>query len=154
MLTLCVDTREPQKIFRELRVQNAQYNFGFKVVRKKLDIGDFAVLTKNNKMLNFVVERKEKDDFVSSIMDGRLFRQILDAYSLGIYLTVIIEGDIYDVYSKFHDHSKIGALASIIRKYKVNVFFVPDQKLFAYAILQMMKQSTSTIDFSSCVGEI
>ena len=62
-LTLLVDVSEPRDIIAELSYA------GIPVEVVKLDVGDYVVG-------HFLIERKESKDFLNSIYDSRLFRQL------------------------------------------------------------------------------
>jgi len=73
--------------YREREVAELIKNLGALVVEKPLDVGDFATSKET------VIERKTHSDFVSSIIDGRLFEQaenMKDNYENAI---LIIEGN-------------------------------------------------------------
>lgn len=55
--------------YRERKVAELLRKLGLKVNEVRLDLGDYVCSSR------VVVERKEKSDFVSSIIDGRIFRQ-------------------------------------------------------------------------------
>src|SRR5271157_1104051 len=63
-----MDDREPDDIKTWLE------NEGVRVEQKRLDIGDYVVAS------NVIVERKSSTDLTSSIMDNRLFDQVLRLY--------------------------------------------------------------------------
>lgn len=62
-MTLLVDISEPKDIIAELNYA------GIPVEVVKLDVGDYVVG-------HFLIERKESKDFLNSIYDSRLFRQL------------------------------------------------------------------------------
>ncbi len=78
-----------------------------KLRTKRLHIGDYVVSKR------IVVERKVSEDFLQSIVDGRLFRQIngMKKYEKPM---LIIEGDhIFDNDRNIHPNAIRGAIASI-----------------------------------------
>ena len=89
---------------------------GVDVEPRQLDVGDYILSSRIG------VERKNVDDYLSSLIDGKLFKQIQqlrDAYSRPI---LILEGD--DLLTKRNiSHNAIfGSLAAISVDYGVTVF--------------------------------
>ncbi|MBO8180041.1 MAG: DNA repair protein [Archaeoglobus sp.] len=104
-----VDFREPERIVQKLK------SFGLDVYVKHLELGDYLV---KHSLYEVLVERKDANDFISSIVDGRLFRQchFLSArYPLSILAVV---GDLDEALEN-RDISRsavIGAMVSIAIK--------------------------------------
>lgn len=87
---------------------------------RQLDIGDF-VLSRD-----VVVERKTVSDFLASIIDGRLFPQLVSLSSYKSPL-IILEGNTEELFSRaIHEHAIIGALTTIATKYRIPVFVTKD----------------------------
>ena len=61
---------------------------------------------------------------------------------------VIVEGDVYNAYSKLNDNSKIGAFGSLVTKYGVSVIHSKNKDYTAFLILSILKHANMTIDFS------
>lgn len=99
-----VDSREPKRIVEMLR------KLGVHAEVKTLDIGDYLVKHQNYEI---PVERKEMNDFLNSIVDGRLFRQchLLSAKYPLSFLAVI--GDI-DYALEVRNFSRNAVIAAII----------------------------------------
>jgi len=72
-----------------------------------LDIGDYLI---NNEIS---IERKTALDFVSSIIDGRLFRQVSGIKRKSQRPLVLIEGNPFRISSKISSESIRGALLSV-----------------------------------------
>jgi DNA excision repair protein ERCC-4 len=88
ILSVIVDSREPDW-FKEGLFTDVP------VIVQTLDAGDYWVATDDDKIL--VIERKSPDDFVESIIDGRLFSQAAKLQSLlanGYWVYIIITGQI------------------------------------------------------------
>lgn len=104
-----VDFREPERIVQKLK------SFGLDVYVKHLELGDYLV---KHSLYEVLAERKDANDFISSIVDGRLFRQchFLSArYPLSILAVV---GDLDEALEN-RDISRsavIGAMVSIAIK--------------------------------------
>lgn len=99
-----VDSREPKRIVEILR------KLGVHAEVKTLDTGDYLVKHQNYEI---PVERKEMNDFLNSIVDGRLFRQchLLSAKYPLSFLAII--GDMDDAL-EIRDFSRNAVIAAII----------------------------------------
>jgi Fanconi anemia group M protein len=88
-----------------------------KVIMKQLETGDY-VLSKD-----VCVERKTIEDFVSSMIDGRLFNQLMDLRENYPKPLIILEGNIEELFvlRNIHRNSIIGALTSIALDYQVPI---------------------------------
>jgi Fanconi anemia group M protein len=109
------------------------------IVRSEtLQIGDFVLSDK------VVVERKEVDDFASSIIDGRLFEQagrLKDAYSNPI---IIVEGESLTGSGRVRPEAMMGAYASILIDYGIPIVWTQKpsetaQLMFALARRQQVQ---------------
>lgn len=110
-----VDSRETISIIENLR------NLGARVEVKSLDFGDFILSD------DVVVERKTVEDFVRSVIDGRLFKQTIamkDAYRRPI---MILQGDLKDAIG-IGESAFFGALASIISDFQVPIIISHDEE--------------------------
>ncbi|MCP8316192.1 MAG: DEAD/DEAH box helicase [archaeon] len=102
------DNRETINIIENLR------NLGARVEVKSLDVGDFILSD------DVAVERKTVEDFIRSVIDGRLFKQIIamkDAYRRPI---MILQGELKDAIG-IGESAFFGALASIISDFQVPI---------------------------------
>jgi len=84
---------------------------------KSLDIGDYVLSDR------IVVERKTIEDFITSIMDGRLFNQLIKLKSAYEFPLLIIEGDFSHASSAISFESFIGAIVSTIIDYKTPIIW-------------------------------
>ncbi len=105
------DREEPSGIVKLLE------NCGHNVTIKRLLIGDYMIDGK------IVVERKTADDFVASIIHGRLFKQVSALKRLTLRIIMIIEGDPYRIKPGVHQDAVRGALLSIAVVWQVPVVF-------------------------------
>jgi len=104
MSKLIVDSREPLGfIFPFLDEENIEYSC------EELNSGDFILSVEKG----IAVERKEVNDFVSSIMDRRLFNQVAKMKVDYDNPIIIIEGDIHSVRSAIDMNAIRGALSWI-----------------------------------------
>ena len=103
---VCVD-------YREEKIANLLEKMGCKIVRMNLPIGDFVV--------NDVgIERKSFEDFISSIIDGRIFEQANSLSSAFKKPIIIVEG--FGVVERIHENSFYATLAYIVSKSNVTIF--------------------------------
>ncbi len=118
-------------------------SMGCEVKRIQLEIGDYVISN------TVAIERKSVQDFLASIMDGRLFSQLVflaDSYEKPL---VIIEGRPHELFalSKMHKNALLGALSSIALDYRVPLLFSENEREtaeFIYVItkrLQLGKKS-------------
>jgi Fanconi anemia group M protein len=115
LVKIIVDHRE----YRSSVVKNLSTK-GTDVEPQQLDIGDYVLSSRIG------VERKNVDDYLDSLLSGKLFKQVVqlrNAYSRPI---LIIEGN--DLYTKRNiNHNAIfGSLASISVDYGVSILTTKD----------------------------
>jgi len=104
-----VDAREPDRIAEKLK------RLGVYVERRNLDVGDYLI---KHGSYEIVVERKDVNDFLSSIVDARLFRQchaLSARYPLSFLMIV---GDLRAALNarNFSRQAAVGAIVSIAVK--------------------------------------
>jgi Fanconi anemia group M protein len=139
-LKIFADTREKgSKIIEMLSDE------GFLIELKRLDIGDY-ILSKN-----VAVEFKTKQDFVDSLIDGRLLEQIKQLKKAYPKPLIIIEGE-QDIYSmrNIHPNAVRGLLATVAVSYSIPILFTKDNKdtVNLLAIIAKREQDTGEKDFS------
>jgi Fanconi anemia group M protein len=110
---------------------------GHEVSRKRLPFGDYLIDGK------LVVERKTANDFVISIIDGRLFRQIHNLKRLRLRVVLIIEGDPYRTGHAIDLNAVRGALISISVVWQVPVIFSSSTEDFTEQLQVMASQMES-----------
>lgn len=116
MLDIVIDHRESRSPVYQALMKYP----GVQVTVRELSCGDYLPHA------SFAVERKEANDFVLSIMDRRLFSQVLrlkDEYAQVLFL---IEGDPYKTRSKITPEAIRGALSYLIAIEGVSVISVRD----------------------------
>ncbi|MBU0662416.1 DEAD/DEAH box helicase [Candidatus Micrarchaeota archaeon] len=86
---------------------------------KQLDVGDYILSD------DIVVERKTVEDFLQSMIDGRLFQQIIRMNSNYKSPFIILEGNVNELYTlrNIHKNAIIGALTSIAVNYRIPILF-------------------------------
>lgn len=128
------DTREQtSEVIGIIRAHGAVVNV------KNLEVGDFICSDR------VVIERKTTDDFIQSVIDGRLFEQ-LSAMSKNFECPVlIVEGD--DIFEsmerngrRIHPNAIRGVLASIVCDYKVPMVWTQNQAETAAQIFWIAKR--------------
>lgn len=102
MMEIQIDHREKVSGLPELLQGN-----GCTVTVTRLKTGDYLI---NNEI---TVERKTAQDFVASIVDGRLFKQISGIKRKSQRPLVIIEGNPFTIVSKLSSESIRGAILSV-----------------------------------------
>ncbi|MFX0210734.1 MAG: ERCC4 domain-containing protein [Candidatus Hodarchaeota archaeon] len=110
-LQVIVDTREAASIVpRALKRMNIQ------LLPNALPIGDYIVSDR------VCIERKTVQDFVASIVDGRLFEsQLIELNSAFERPIIIIEGQFEQLGSSMNPQAIRGALSSIILDFKIPI---------------------------------
>lgn len=109
-------------IFVDHREQNSTvtkdlFNKECKIIMKQLTVGDYILSQ------DVVVERKTIEDFLTSIIDGRLFNQLIDLRTNYQKPLLILEGNINDIFTlrNIHKNAIMGALTSIALDYQVPI---------------------------------
>ncbi len=122
-----VDTRELAQFVERLRARGA------KVEVKQLEIGDFVASSE------VVIERKTTDDFVKSIFDGRLFKQLAamaDKYARPV---LIVQGDFRKIIG-IGESAFYGALASVISDFKTPVLLASSEREVAEVVYHIARR--------------
>jgi Fanconi anemia group M protein len=115
-ITVIVDQRE----YRSNVVRNLALK-GVTIEPKQLDVGDYILSSRIG------VERKNTEDFLSSLIDGKLFSQIQrlrDSFSRPI---LIIEGENLFTYRNVNHNAIYGSLASISVDYGIPIMTTKDE---------------------------
>ena len=117
------DDKPRVKIFADMRERNSGiFNELIKrdmnVQLEQLKVGDFLITE------DIAIERKEKNDFVSSLIDGRLFGQIKELKENFDKPLIIVEGteDIYSI-RDVSPNAIRGAMTSLLLDYGVPIYF-------------------------------
>jgi len=121
------DTREIPELVEKLRQR------GSRVEVKQLDFGDFVLSEE------IVIERKTLDDFVKSIYDGRLFKQLVNMSEKYSRPILVIQGEKKHL-SGIGETAFYGALASVLADFKVPVFFATNEKEVAEIIFHIARR--------------
>jgi len=106
--------------------------FGAVVSFKRMDVGDYLISD------NVCIERKSSSDFVSSIIDGRIFNQAEEMKRNFKKAIIIVEGDNNE--GRITENAYKGAIASLIINYDVVVINVESEKETARMIYFLAKK--------------
>ncbi len=130
-LLVYVDSRE-----RNSGVIKALSEMGAITKIKQLEVGDFVITD------DIVFERKTIEDFLESILDGRLFNQLNKMASNYSSPLILVEGNQQELFSlrNIHRNAIIGTLTSIALNYRVPVIFTKDAKETAEFIFVTAKR--------------
>ena len=107
---------------------------GFRVEFAQLQVGDYVLSHRT------AIERKSLGDFVSSIYDGRIFKQVSELSSKFPRPILLVEGNVADD-EKVAENPTIfyGVLASLITAYGVFTIFTDNYLNSALAIKLLME---------------
>jgi DNA excision repair protein ERCC-4 len=125
-----VDVREePTGVVGLLRGEDVE------PVLEKLEVADYILSEE------IAIERKNVEDFVNSIFDGRLFNQVKDLRSSFSRPLLIVEGDPRRVSRRVRNlRIYFGALSSLILDYGVNIVQTMDISETAILIASLAKR--------------
>ncbi|MCR4335442.1 MAG: DEAD/DEAH box helicase [archaeon] len=103
---------------------------------KQLEVGDFILSDK------VVVERKTIEDFLSSLIDGRLFNQLTMMSSNYDSPLIILEGNHDELYTtrNIHENAIKAALASIALNYRIPILYTHDVEETAKLVYLIAKR--------------
>ena len=111
-INIIADYREiPSKIPEMLR------EFGAKVELSNLKTGDYII---NDEI---IIERKSREDFILSIIQGRLFSQCSRMKKSTHYQILLIEGNPYNTNHKIDRQAIKGALLSVTLSWQIPVIY-------------------------------
>ncbi len=88
-----------------------------KVTVKQLPLADYIISDR------VAVERKSAEDFIQSIIDGRLFDQVKRLSEHYARPILIVEGDLFSVPRGVHPNAIRGALISLVTDFGISVLF-------------------------------
>lgn len=123
---IMVDGREPDTVCDSLEALGADIEI------RQLEIGDYILSDR------LVVERKTRADFEASVVDGRLFAQVLDLCAALPRVVVIVEGDAPDE-NRLSRGALLGAYSALISDFGCVLFFTRSPSATAemlYALAQ------------------
>ena len=117
---------------REKRTKTCEWlrSFDARVIEKQLEVADYIVSDKVG------IERKTASDFLQSVMNQRLFRQLEDLSNSFEKPLLILEGDQRMLFSmrKVHPNTIHGVLSSITLDYRIPIIWTHSPKVTAAQI--------------------
>lgn len=133
-ISIVADYREiPSRLPEILKNNGAQIKFS------QLKIGDYII---NNEI---IVERKSRDDFVLSIIQGRLFSQCAKMKKYLKHITLLIEGNPYHTRHDIDRQAIKGALLSVSLCWQIPIIYSADindsAKMLIMAANQLLKEN-------------
>ena len=130
--TIIVDSRElGSPTTRELS------KYDILITQETLSIGDFIISDRT------AIERKTAEDFVASIIDGRLFEQISNLKSAYEMPILLIEGESFQTSRNIAPEAVMGAVASIIMDFSVSVVWTRSPQETALLLLSIARREQS-----------
>jgi ERCC4-type nuclease len=117
--------------------------FGAVVSFKRIEIGDYIISE------NVCIERKSSSDFVSSIIDGRIFNQVEEMKRNFDKAVIIVEGRNND--GRITENAYKGAIASLIMNYDAVVVNVENEKETARMIYFLAKKEQEEFERSVAI---
>lgn len=128
---IAVDSREPDEVCDCLE------SLGAEIEIRQLALGDYQVSDR------LAVERKTRADFESSIVDGRLFRQLKELLGSFERVIVIVEGS-PDSDSRLSRAALLGAYSSIISDFGCAIFFTRSASATAEMVAALARHEQLT----------
>jgi Fanconi anemia group M protein len=118
---------------RELRSGITDYlkNFGCKIQEENLEIADYVISDRT------AIERKTFGDFISSLKDLRLFKQMKELTKFEKPI-LLIEG--FDCMGNWNENSFFGALSSVILDFNISIIWTKDKRDSANFICMAAKR--------------
>jgi Fanconi anemia group M protein len=126
------DTREQASpVMREL-----SFYPDVNVQTKVLEVGDFVVGP------DVVIERKTIEDFLQSLIDGRLMGQLVNMSQAYARPVVLLEGNPADLFTlrNVHENAIIGMMSTIAVSYRIPILFTKDAKESAKFVYSIAKK--------------
>jgi len=133
-IKIFVDHRETKNhVFMHLKDTDAE------LACEQLKTGDFICSDR------VVIERKTVSDFVQSMIDGRIFRQVAAMKECFEKPVLIVEGDVSRLFSDrdVHPNAIRGALASIAVDYHIPIIWTSDARETAEQIYWIARKEQS-----------
>lgn len=119
MITVTVDTREPKFLQKQFKGLTTDLD-DLEVEISKLDEGDYRTN-------HYLIERKDLDDLIGSLLEGRLEDQMERVCNTNFKYKVLMVTmhNINDRYSQIHENSINGWLASLKAQYGFELWVFP-----------------------------
>lgn len=147
-ITIYYDHRENGTRIPDLLKNKSDSKLNVEVVEKQLGVADFLLSER------VAVERKTVDDFLQSIIDGRLFKQVKNLKASYKKPLLIIEGDDGLFESRnIHPNAICGAMASVSIDNCVPVIWTKNQKETANFLYVIAKREQLELEKSIQIRE-
>lgn len=118
-VSVVIDSREPSNFITHVRGHEDVESWAI----SELPAGDLAIE-------GVLFERKEPSDFVSSMVEGRLYEQAGKLKDSTGHAYILIEGDIGDfetlIHTKIPAKSVRGCVASVMERFQIPIIFCGD----------------------------
>ncbi len=111
-----------------------------KVRSTRLDVGDFLVSDRS------AVERKTTEDFVTSLIDNRLFPQLTEMEEEFTHPLLLIEGGGLFGQRNVHPNAIRGALSSIVLDYEMPILWADDEDETVELLMALAKREQEDKD--------
>ncbi len=137
VIEIVIDSREQNS-----RVVNELARKGIKIQTTQLSTGDYLISE------DTVVERKSVEDFLSSLMDGRLFSQAKSLSTEFQNPMIIIEGEGLNHRRNIDERAIYGALASLATDFRIPVMMTKNESetaSFINALLSRKKKKKGPV---------
>ena len=147
--TICLMIK-PDKMKITITADNREKNSGIpgslqsrfvNVQMAQLSVGDYII---DNEI---VIERKTKEDFVQSLIDGRLFAQCAKMRKTGMIPLFIVEGNPYKTGHNINSLAIKGALLSINLSWQIPVIMSSGKEDTADILIMAAKQEIHSTYF-------
>lgn len=126
---IIIDVHEPKSTIRLLENKNVEFKRDF------LEVGDYLLPD------NIAIERKRGDDFLHSIIDGRLWEQARNLSQFEHPVICIVSSDLWkDMYFSKNRHihkAYYGALATLLSKFSIPVITFSSEEDFIDFVSQL-----------------
>jgi len=127
-IKIIVDSREANSLVVEFLLEKCE------IEKRVLDIGDYLISSET------CCERKTTSDFVKSIIDGRLFNQLIDMKNSYSNAILIIEGNSLYENENIRPDAIRGALAAIATEIKIPILWSRSAKETAELLIAIAKR--------------
>lgn len=129
-ITIAADYREKPSGIPDLLTKG-----GMEVKIIQLKVGDYIINTE------IVIERKSAEDFVQSLVSGRLFIQCANLSKMSFRPLLLLEGNPYQTAHQIDKHAIKGALLSVITAWQVPVIYSKNTEDSAEMLLMLANQT-------------
>lgn len=145
-----MEKTKPAKIKATITADNREKSSGVPILLTDNNIDvQMAQLSAGDYVINdeIVVERKTKEDFVQSMMDGRLFAQCAKLRKTGLIPVIIVEGNPYKTMHDIKPEAIKGTLLSISLSWQIPVIRSSGKEDTASLMIMASKQDINPPNF-------